>query len=93
MDFAWLDDDSRKAVVVLSEESYTAIESELKELEAKTSLFLDPYGRTRISPGHARFLRELLADSTFRECREVRCLTEMLLTASENERWIVAEGD
>ena len=93
IDLSWLDDNDHETVMRLSGDLYSTLATVLSALEQKTSLFIDPYGTTRISPTHSATLRELVLARSELNSPEVKALCDLLQSACKDNRWILVEGD
>jgi hypothetical protein len=92
LDFAWLDDRSGRSDLSLSYEDWSRIRNELLFLKQKTGVWLDPYSNTRLSPDHARLLRDALQART-EKSEGVQELILKLDDAVKQSRWMLIIGD
>ena len=100
LDFYWLDEGSTTApLVTLDAGDLKFVESALADLEAATGIFVDPYGRTRVSPAHASLLGAQLSariQSLPKSPASGQCLAQFLGVLNEaaaKGRWLLADGD
>jgi len=93
MEFQWLSDSDGDTRVALGARDVLAVGHALEDLCARTGIYLDPYGTTRLSPEHAGILLEGLRKRSVERSAVLAGLVSMLEVAMSDGKWIVVEGD
>jgi len=93
IDLCYLDD-QKEVLVTLDESALTKLEPAFKLLQAKSGVYVDPYGTTRISPDHAKIILseiEKFAEASL--STRIRKTRSVLEHAKNNNDWLIALGD
>lgn len=91
IDFSYLsDNDGSKPSLILHDKTIKKLETYFLLLKAKTGIYIDPYGKTRIYPDHQKILINCLVNI---KDKEVINFVEFLTKAINENEVIIADGD
>lgn len=93
VDFSWLDEKNGEQFVSLNDRQFNQLEAPLSELLSKSGIVIDRYGRTRLSPDHARLILEVIDKDNLDVRESLPDFIKMLKIATEYSWWILVEGD
>ena len=91
LNFTYLSDtDGSKPSLLLNDKSIKLLNDALFYLEKKTGIYIDPYGTTKVYPGHQKILINYLSNN---KDNEIKKLLAYLREAISQDEVILADGD
>ena len=91
LNFSYLSDtDGSKPSLLLNDKSIKLLNDALFYLEKKTGIYIDPYGTTKVYPGHQKILINYLSNN---KDNEIKKLLAYLKEAVSQDEVILADGD
>lgn len=91
LNFSYLSDtDESKPSLLLSDKSIELLNDALFYLEKKTGIYIDPYGTSKVYPGHQKILINYLSNN---KDNEIKKILAYLREAVSQDEVILADGD
>ena len=91
LNFSYLSDtDGSKPSLLLSDKSIELLNDALFYLEKKTGIYIDPYGTSKVYPGHQKILIDYLSNN---KDNEIKKILAYLREAVSQDEVILADGD